>query len=159
MGATVKSINIQNGVVDLEINDTENIQQLAPTFMLSNGADLFNLGSELQLSGSQILDFSSDVSYQVRSEDRSTLKDWTIRVVQTPLQTAKFFRKNAVCHLDGQIMVEFSVEATRVTLSADNFDSRIQPIFEGKTLFENVPVGVYTVIVGDFTKEITIEQN
>ncbi|WP_394749230.1 hypothetical protein [Spongiimicrobium salis] len=155
--AEVNTLSIQNGSIAIEIEDESQITQLVPNFVLSDGAQLFNLEQEALLSGQEQLDFSNPIRFQVRSEDRSSTQDWMVTVSVRPEPVARFYRKNSVCFLNGEIKVEYSIENESVSLRADNFDTQIQPIFEGSTIFRDVPAGTYTVEVGDIIKEITIE--
>lgn len=155
--ADVNTLTIQNGSVFIEIEDGSQIMELAPTFVLSDRAQLFNLDQELQHSGQEQFDFSAPIRYQVRSEDRAAVQDWVVTVTVRPEPVASFFRKNSVCFLNGEIMVEYSIENESVIIRAENFETQVQPIFEGNTIFRNVPSGIYTVEVGNISKEIIIE--
>ena len=154
----VKNTTINSNKITLEINDFEDVTNLQPVFTLSNGAQLF-LGTNLQTSDSSTLDFTNEIVYSVRSQDQSQLTDWTIEVITTPQEIVKYFRRNAVCFLNGEIKVEFSIEGTEVTLMGDGIDTKVQPIFEGKTTFLDLPAGTYTVSLSSFTKQIEIVSN
>jgi len=155
--ADVNTLTLQNGSIFIEIEDGSQITTLVPNFVLSTGAQLFNLEQEVQHSNQGSLDFSNPIRYQVRSEDRSTVQDWMVSVSVIPEPVARFYRKNSVCFLNGEIMVEYSIENESVALRADNFETQIQAIFEGNTIFRNVPHEIYTVEVGGVSKEIIIE--
>ena len=155
--ADVNTLSIQNGQVFIEIEDDIQIRELVPNFVLSGGAQLFDLEQDAQNSGQEQLDFSTPSHFQVRSENRSTVQDWVITVTVRPEPVARFYRKNSVCFINGEIMVEYSIENELVTLRAENFETQVQPIFEGNTIFRSVPPGTYTAEVGTASKEITIE--
>ena len=155
--AQTNTLSIQNGAIFIELEDAGQINQLIPNFTVSDGAQLFNLEQEVLLSGQEELDFSNPIRFQVRSEDRSSIQDWTVNVSVRPEPVARFYRKNSVCFLNGEIKVEYSIENESVSLRADNFDTQIQSIFEGSTIFRDVPAGTYMVEVGEITKEIIIE--
>lgn len=155
--ADVNNLILQNGSIFIEIENDSQITALIPNFVLSDGAQLFNLEQEVQHSSQEQLDFSNPIHYQVRSEDRSIVQDWIVSVTVTPEPVARFYRKNSVCFLNGEIMVEYTIENESVTLRADNFETQIQTIFEGNTVFSDIPQGIYTVEVGEVSKEIRIE--
>ena len=154
----VKNVTFEGNTITVEINDFEDVTNLRPTYSISPGASMF-LGSLPQNSDTEHVDFTNPIQYKVRSEDQSQLTLWTVNVITTPQEVARFFRRNAVCHLNGQIKVEFSIENEEVTLSGDGFTTQVQNIFEGFTTFVNIPPGTYTIMLSDIAREIEIEQN
>lgn len=143
---------------EITINLEQNISVMAlnAVFQLSPGAKLLLNAADL-VSGSNAIDFSEPVVFQVLSEDESEAKEWTITVNTSATATSlKYYKKDAVCYAGGVIKVESSTNDIEAQLTKDgtNFGSKI--ITNGEALFTGLDVGIYLLKVGSFEKQITI---
>ena len=141
--------------ITLDIDNNENVTALNAIFDLSLGAKLF-LGTTHQISGSNSIDFSNPVQFQVLSEDQSVLKQWEV-IVNLSLGSATYYKKDAVCYEGGVIKVLFTENNQEVVLSKSDIPYATQSISNGETIFNNLEAGDYKVKVGGNVKEITIK--
>src|SRR5690606_1960327 len=77
----IKSLSsiVNNGTVKVNISESYPLTNLKPIFTLSAGASLFK-NKVLQKSGEIIDNFSSEITYQVLSEDESNLKSYKVNI-------------------------------------------------------------------------------
>jgi len=156
-GLKVVGVNdkIMNGTnITLDINNGENITDLNTTFSLSSGANLF-IGTTKQVSGENSIDFSNPVTFIVRSEDQSVVKEWTV-VVNRSVGVATFYKKDAVCYTGGEIKIVFTENNVEAFLLKDGVNYATQTISNGEAIFSNLEVGSYRVKVSANNKDITI---
>lgn len=137
------------------VNQGVDISNVDLVFELSSGATLFK-GTERLTSGNTGLDLTNPVQLQVRSEDQSVLKQWTVEV-RVSEGLATFYRKNAVCFEGGAIKVAYTQDNAEVILRNNGLQIAAQRIVNGETIFTNLQEGTYSVTVEENTKEITIE--
>lgn len=131
-----------------------NIAALNALFELSAGARLF-IGTANKISGSNGIDFTNPVQFQVLSEDQSVLKQWTVTV---KLGSALFYKKDAVCYAGGVIKVLYDENDVKADLTKDGVKIASQNIQNGQTIFDNLVSGRYNVSVGGTSKEVVINQ-
>ncbi|WP_163411212.1 hypothetical protein [Flavobacterium ajazii] len=131
-----------------------NVSALNALFELSPGASLF-IGTANKISGSNAIDFTNPVLFQVLSEDQSVVKQWTVTV---KLGTAQFYKKDAVCYAGGVIKVLYGENEAIADLTKDGIKISTQNIQNGQTIFSNLEAGKYNVSIGGTTKEIVINQ-
>ena len=138
------------------VDNGQNLETLNAVFELSTGAQLFNGGIAVE-SGSNALDFSSPIKFQVISEDESKLEEWTISVsYNTAIGNLTFYKKNAVCYNGGAIKVLSTESGTVVTLFKDQTAYTSQTFINGEAIFNNLETGNYTVKAYGFEKGIII---
>lgn len=145
---------ISGSQITLYVSKGTNVSALNALFELSPGARLF-IGTANKISGTNAIDFSNPVQFQVLSEDQSTIKQYTVTV---KLGSAVFYKKDAVCYTGGVIKVLYDENQTLATLTKDSVKIASQNIQNGETVFNNLDSGKYTVTVGSISKEIIINQ-
>ncbi|MFB9076324.1 hypothetical protein ACFFLS_19365 [Flavobacterium procerum] len=145
---------VQGSQITLYAGKGINVSTLNALFDLSPGAKLF-IGTSNKISGSNSIDFTNPVQFQVLSQDQSVLKQWTVTV---KLGTALFYKKDAVCYAGGVIKVLYDENEVATELTKDGVKILTQNIQNGQTVFNNLEAGKYNVSVGGTTKEIVINQ-
>lgn len=145
---------INGSEITIDINSDEDVTALNTVFSLSEGATLF-IGTTKQVSGENNVDFSNPVIFQVRSEDQSVLKQFTVTVNKS-LGVATFYKKDAVCYAGGEIKVVFTQNNVEAYLLKDGVNYATQTITNGQAIFSNLEVGNYSVKVSANNKDITI---
>lgn len=145
---------INNGLVQINISESYSLVNLKPIFTLSKGASLYENGI-LQKSGESIKNFSSVITYQVLSEDESTIKNYKVTVTQVTDPTL-FYKKDAVCYAPGAIKVVSKREGALVEITSNGKTIVTKQIFNGEALFPNLPVGSYIATLGNEWKIINI---
>jgi len=153
-GVEIVDKAILENQITIDLNNSENLTDLNAVFNLSSGAKLF-LGTTQQISGTNSLDFSNPVQFQVLSEDQSVLKQWVV-IANLSLGIATYYKKDAVCYEGGVIKVLFTENNEEVVLSKSDITYATQSISNGETTFNNLEAGNYKVKVGGNVKEITI---
>lgn len=148
------SKTIQGSQITLYVSKGTNVSALNTLFELSPGAKLF-IGTTNKISGSNTVDFTNPVQFQVLSEDQSVVKQWTVTV---KLGNAVFYKKDAVCYAGGVIKVLYDENDAKADLTKDGVKISTQNIQNGQTVFNNLEAGKYSVSVGSATKEIVINQ-
>jgi hypothetical protein len=145
---------ISSGSVKLGISQGNPLTDLTPVYVLSNGARLYK-NRTLQTSGTTSMNFSAPVTFEVLSEDESTLVSYTVEVTPT-LVPAVFYKKDVVCYEGGVIKVLFPIEKENVVLTKGGVTLSTQIINAGEALFSNLTEGTYQIRVGGNVKEIKI---
>ena len=145
---------ISSGSVKLGISQGNPLTDLTPVYVLSNGARLYK-NRTLQSSGTTSMSFSDPVTFEVLSEDESTLVNYTVEVTPT-LVPAVFYKKDVVCYEGGVIKVLFPIEKENVVLTKGGVTLSTQIITAGQALFSNLTEGTYQISVGGNVKEIKI---
>lgn len=153
-GVNVNSIRIIENQIYFVVDNSEDISNLNATFILSSGAKLF-IGTTMKLSGINSIDFRTPVDFQVLSEDQSVLKQWQVSV-NSSTGIASFYKKDAVCYKGGVIKVVFTEDNVDAVLRKSGIDLATQTINSGVTIFEDLEVGTYNILIGGNAKEITI---
>lgn len=151
----LKTTKIINGsLITLYAAKGTNVTALNALFELSAGARLF-IGTNNKISGSNSIDFTNPVKFQVLSEDQSVLKEWTVTV---KLGSAVFYKKDAVCYAGGIIKVLYDENEATADLTKGDVKIATQNVQNGQAVFNNLEAGKYTVSIGGTTKEIVINQ-
>lgn len=145
---------IQGSQITIYAPKGTNVAALNAVFELSPGAKLFT-GTTNKISGSNTIDFTNPVQFQVLSEDQSVIKQWTVTV---KLGSAVFYKKDAVCYAGGVIKVLYDENDVKADLTKDGIKVTTQNIQNGQTVFNDLQPGRYSVSVGGVNKEIIINQ-
>jgi len=145
---------INSGSVKVGITQGNSLTNLTPVYVLSTGARLYK-NRILQSSGTTSMSFVAPVTYEVLSEDESTLISYTVEVTPT-LIPAVFYKKDVVCYEGGVIKVIFPVEKENVVLTKGGVTLSTQIITTGQAIFSNLTAGTYQISVGGNLKEIKI---
>ncbi len=151
---TVATLINPNSIV-IRLYENSVITNVNPIFSLSKGAQLFK-NRVIQNSGATPTDFSSTVTYEVLSEDESTLKTYTVEVDKTARQTL-FYKKDVVCNAQGVIKVVSSQEGETVTISANGTTVITKKITNGEIVVPNLGVNSYIVTIGNEWKLVNID--
>lgn len=146
---------ISNGAVKINISESEALTNLKPVFTLSKGASLLK-NRVLQKSGETTDNFSSAITYEVLSEDESTLKSYTVNVGQSA-NRALFYKKNAVCYARGSIKIVSKQEGALAQLTINGKTLASKKITNGEALFLDLNTGSYIATIGSEFKVINIE--
>lgn len=154
LGVPAISTDIVKGVINISISEKKVVNSLKPVFTLSKGAILFQNGVE-QRSGENSKNFSSVVSYDVLSEDESTLNTYKVNVIRVSDPTL-FYKKDAVCYAKGAIKVTSKQEGEVVELSQNGTLINSKQIIKGEVIFTELGVGTYVATLGNDLKTITI---
>lgn len=145
---------IQGSQITLYAGKGTNVTTLNALFELSPGAKLF-IGTTNKISGSNSIDFTNPVKFQILSEDQSVVKQWTVTV---KLGSAVFYKKDAVCYAGGVIKVLYDENEVKADLTKDGVKISSQNIQNGQAVFNDLQTGKYIVSVGGTDKEIVINQ-
>ncbi|WP_149206792.1 hypothetical protein [Flavobacterium johnsoniae] len=145
---------IQGSQITLYAGKGTNVTTLNALFELSPGAKLF-IGTTNKISGSNSIDFTNPVQFQILSEDQSVVKQWTVTV---KLGSAVFYKKDAVCYAGGVIKVLYDENEVKADLTKDGVKISSQNIQNGQAVFNDLQTGKYIVSVGGTDKEIVINQ-
>jgi hypothetical protein len=145
---------IQGSQITLYAGKGTNVTALNTLFELSPGAKLF-IGTTNKISGSNSIDFTNPVQFQILSEDQSVVKQWTVTV---KLGSAVFYKKDAVCYAGGVIKVLYDENEVKADLTKDGVKISSQNIQNGQAVFNDLQTGKYIVSVGGTDKEIVINQ-
>lgn len=145
---------IQGSQITIYAPKGTNVTALNAVFELSPGAKLFK-GTTNKISGSNTIDFTNPVQFQILSEDQSVIKQWTVTV---KLGSAVFYKKDAVCYAGGVIKVLYDENDVKADLTKDGIKVTTQNIQNGQTVFNDLQPGRYNVSVGGVNKEIIINQ-
>lgn len=152
----VKSLSstINDGTVKINISETYPLTNLTPVYTLSKGAVLFKNRS-VQKSGEMTDNFSSTITYEVRSEDESTLNSYKVNVSKATDPTL-FYKKNAVCYARGAIKVVSKQEGALVQVNSNGKTIATKKIINGEALFPDLNPGSYIATIGNEWKLINI---
>jgi hypothetical protein len=152
----VKSLTsiISNGSAKINISESYNTKALKPVFTLSAGASLFK-NRILQKSGEVTDDFSSEVTYEVLSEDESALKTYKVSVNQSADPTL-FYKKDAVCYAKGAIKVVSKREGSLVQITSNGKTVSSKQIVNGQAIFADLSEGSYIATLGNEWKIVNI---
>lgn len=145
---------ISSGSVKLGITQGNSLANLTPVYVLSNGARLYK-NRILQSFGTTSMSFSAPVTFEVLSEDESTLVKYTVEVTPT-LVPVVCYKKDVVCYEAGVIKVVFPIEKENVVLTKAGVTLSTQSITAGQAIFNNLTEGTYQISVGGNVKEIKI---
>lgn len=148
------NIVIEGSQITVYLNKGQDVTALNAKFSLSPGATVY-LGTVLQTSGANALNYTNPILFTVLSEDQSIVKQWTV-IVKTASGAAIFYKKDAVCYEGGTIKVLFPVEKEEVALSLGDVILNKQIITNGQAIFNNLNVGTYKLSVGGNFKNIII---
>lgn len=147
---------LENNQITIYLDNSIDVSALNALFNLSVGAKLF-IGTTEQVSGENTLDFTNPVKFQVRSEDQSVLKEWTVVVQLASSINATYYKKDAVCYSGGAIKVLFTEnEGDEVTLVSNGTIKNTKIISNGEAVFSNLESGTYQIKVLGNVKEINI---
>jgi hypothetical protein len=154
LDVTSVTSNINNNNVNIELYDSSDLTSLIPIYTLSEGSKLLKKRIE-QVSGETVDDFSSEITYEVLSQDESTLTEYVISVnlIKTP---TKFFKKDAVCYSGGAIKIISNQEGNAVTITSNGETVLEEKILNGEVIFTNLDTGSYIVSIGNELKIINI---
>ena len=152
----IKSLSsvINGGRVTISIYDSSDIASLKPVFTLSKGGKLLQ-NRIVQKSGEGTANFSSSITYEVLSEDESSLSNYTVVVNQTSTPTS-FYKKDAVCSTGGVIKVVSKQEGISVVLTSNGKAVSNKKITSGEAIFMNLNTDSYIVTIGNEWKLINI---
>lgn len=89
------STQIANDTVDIVVEYDQDIMNLSPGFVLSDGARLY-LNRALLVPGAATYDYSQPVVYAVLSADESVLKEWVVVVRNREVTSVGFDCANVV---------------------------------------------------------------
>jgi hypothetical protein len=150
---TLSSVITPNSVT-LKISESYPLDNLKPVFVLSKGASL--LRNRVGITSAAVAtSFLTPLSYEVLSEDESTLSSYTVSVSQT-LDPPLFYKKDAVCSTLGAIKVVSKREGSTVQLSYNGKLMDSKPVVNGEAVFLNLMTGSYSVTIGADYKVIVI---
>lgn len=152
----IKSVSsvINGGQVSLSLYDSHDVTTLKPLFTLSKGGKLLK-NRIVQKSGEVTDNFSSQITYEVLSEDESSLASYTVVVHLTSAPTL-FYKKDAVCTVAGVIKVVSNQEGASVTLTSNGKTVSTRQITNGEVIFTNLATDSYIVTIGNEWKLINI---
>jgi hypothetical protein len=152
----IKSISsiISGRKAIITMYDSYDITALKPVFTLSKGGKLFK-NRISQKSGELKDDFSTAITYEVLSEDESSISSYIVSVNQTGTPTL-FYKKDAVCYAGGVIKVVSNQEGDTVVLTANSKTISTKKITNGEVLFSDLSSNSYILTIGNEWKLINI---
>jgi hypothetical protein len=145
---------VTTGSAKVTIYEGNDLGNLTPVFTLSKGANLFK-NRLAQKTGTTADNFKGPVTYEVLSEDESTLSTYTVNVNQIPAPPL-FYKKDAVCNTLGAIKVESKREGSTVSLSLNGKPIDTRVVTNGEASFLNLVSGTYVATIGTESKVIVI---
>jgi hypothetical protein len=152
----IKSVSsvINGGKVTVSLYDTYDLTTLKPVFTLSKGGKLLK-NRIVQKSGQITDNFSSALTYEILSEDESSLSSYTVNVnkISTP---NVFYKKDAVCNAGGVIKVASTKEGVSVVLTSNGTTVSTKQIINGEAIFTDLDTNSYIVTIGNEFKLINI---
>jgi hypothetical protein len=154
MDTKVLSSAISSGKVSIGLYDSYDVMALKPVFTLSKGAKLFK-NRILQKSEEITDNFSSAITYEVLSEDESSLSSYIVNVNQISTPTL-FYKKDAVCYAGGVIKVASKQEGASVVITSNGKTVSTKQITNGEAIFTNLETDSYIVTIGNEWKLINI---
>ncbi|SDX72761.1 hypothetical protein [Flavobacterium degerlachei] len=152
----IKSVSsvINGGKINISLYDSYALTELKPVFTLSKGAKLFK-NKILQKSGEVTDNYTSSITYEVLSEDESSLSNYV--VIVTPTTTpALFYKKDAVCDVNGVVKVTSTQEGASVVIATNGETLSTKQILNGEAIFPDLEIGTYVVTIGNEWKLINI---
>jgi hypothetical protein len=145
---------ITSNKVDITLYDSYTLTDLKPVFTLSKGGRLFK--NKIEQKSNEIADnFSSAITYEVLSEDESSLTNYVVTVNQISIPTV-FYKKDAVCYAGGAIKVVSSQEGATVAINSNGNTIIAKKITNGEALFTDLEIDSYIVSIGEELKLINI---
>ena len=153
-GDIIDDIVYDGSQIILFKDEGKSVTNLNAVFSLSAGAELF-VNGERVYSGNNSIDFTKDNEFQIRSQDQTVLKSWTVSVSNT-INNITFYKKDAVCYANGVIKLLASVDGLKSTLIKNGDIYATKLVQNGAVVFNDLEVGTYTVKLGGDVKEITI---
>ena len=150
---TVSSV-ANGGKINITLYDSYAFTALKPVFTLSKGAKLFK-NKVLQKSGEITDNYSAAITYEVLSEDESSLGKYVVTVTPTTTPTL-FYKKDAVCDLDGVVKVSSTQEGASVVITTNGETISTKQILNGEAIFSDLEIGTYIVTIGNEWKLINI---
>ena len=142
------------GSAKVTIYEGNSLGNLTPVFTLSKGANLFK-NRLVQKTSTTADSFTGPVTYEVLSEDESTLSTYTVNVTQI-LAPPLFYKKDAVCTTLGAIKVSSKREGSTVNLSLNGKPIDTRVITNGEASFLNLASGTYVATILTDSKVIVI---
>jgi hypothetical protein len=152
----IKSVSsvINGGKINITLYDSYALTSLKPVFTLSKGAKLFK-NKKIQKTGEITDNYSSAITYEVLSEDESSLSNYVVTVTTTTTPTL-FYKKDAVCDVDGVVKVISTQEGASVVITANGETISTKQILNGEAIFSDLEIGTYIVTIGNEWKLINI---
>ncbi|PQJ75197.1 hypothetical protein [Polaribacter gangjinensis] len=155
MNIKTVSSSINNGKISINIYDINDLTLLKPIFNVSKGAKLLK-NRVLQKSGENTVNFTSEILYEVLSEDESSLNNYIVFVQKVPTPTL-FYKKDAVCYARGAIKVVSNKEGKTVTINKNGKVIFTKKIINGEATFTDLEVDSYIVSIDSEVKLINID--
>ncbi len=152
----IKSVSstINGGKVNVSLYDSYDLTNLKPEFTLSKGGKLLK-NRITQKSGAITDNFTTTITYEVLSEDESSLSNYTVSVSHVGTPTL-FYKKDAVCYAGGVIKVVSKQEGTTVTMTSNGKTVKTKQITNGEAIFTDLSTDSYVVTIGNEWKLINI---
>lgn len=107
-------IDVANSTITVEMPNGTNLKSLQPIFSLSPGA-YAKVANKIQESGVTYNNFQSTLTYAVYAENRSIIKNWTIRVF-TPQSSDCEFKSFEITGLTKSVNINSVLKTIRVDL-------------------------------------------
>ncbi|WP_209331804.1 hypothetical protein [Lunatimonas salinarum] len=155
VGLEPLNIKVEDEKVVFQVERDTPITAHTLLFTLADGATLL-WNNQPVISGDNLLDFSQPVVLQVRSEDRSVMRSWTVAIeVATNLLV---YRRNATCFEAGAIKITGRGDGQSISLIRGGQVIANRSMTGGEVLFDSLIPGSYTVQSEAFEKQVIIEQ-
>ena len=151
---TVKDQVIDGNQMTLFVGEGINRTSLNAIFELSSGATLY-ANRELITSGANALNFNDPIIFEILSEDRSVVKEFSV-IVNFSSSNIQYYKKDAVCYAGGAIKVVSTAEGKEVTLLKSGSTVKSGIITDGEYVFDELEASDYTVKLSGNNKNITI---
>jgi hypothetical protein len=148
------SSSITPGSVKIAISESFPLNNLTPVFTLSKGASLLR-NRIIQSTGSIATSFTTNVNYEVLSEDESALANYTVNVVHRQ-DPPLFYKKDAVCSALGAVKVVSKREGSDASLTLNGKLIETKAVKNGEAVFQNLVSGTYVATIGSDFKVIII---
>lgn len=153
VGIDKKDLIIGEDSVILKVAPTTDLNNQNAFFQLSTNADAF-IGTTPVISGSNSMNFNTEITLKIRSEDRSVIKDWKISVQK--VSDIQVYKKDAVCYAPGAIKVVSSGTNESFNLSSAGSIIQTKTLIGDSIIFENLEAGSYIISTSGFSKSVTI---
>ncbi|EON78356.1 hypothetical protein ADIS_1219 [Lunatimonas lonarensis] len=144
----------ENATIVFRVDHSTSLGPHTLLFEPVEGAQVFWNNQPLA-SGDNQLDFSQPITIQVRSEDRSLLRSWTIVIER--MGDLLVYKRNLSCLEAGAIKITGNRDGQSFSLVRAGQVISTRPMVNGEVLFESLFQGEYIVRSDAFEKQVFIE--
>ncbi len=113
---TPATIDLENHTIALTVGFGTELLYFAPSFEVSEGASV-KIGTQEQVSGTSIVDFSNPVTYTITAEDGVTTQNWVVTVTEAPVATETDFLTFSMEEQTGDAVIDATAHTIAVEVN------------------------------------------